>query len=83
MHTGVIVVEGLLEDADEFLARIKRLQWQALQVRCEETEELDIPDSMTLIADRQKAARAQAKLRVEGEKPHAVEVESLAEVSER
>lgn len=79
----MIVVEGLLEDADEFLARIKRLQWQALQVRCEEIQDLDIPDNMTLIAERQAAARAQAKLRVEGEKPHAIEVESLAEVSER
>ena len=79
----MIVIEGLLEDADEFLARIKRLQWQALQVRCEEIQDLDIPDSLILIAERQAASRAQAKLRVEGEKPHAIEVESLAEVSER
>ena len=79
----MIVIEGLLEDADEFLARIKRLQWQALQVRCEEIQDLDIPDSLILIAERQAAARAQAKLSVEGEKPHAIEVESLAEVSER
>lgn len=32
----MIVVEGSQENVDEFVYRIKQLQWKALQVRCEE-----------------------------------------------
>ncbi|GAA5997175.1 uncharacterized protein JCM10292_000077 [Rhodotorula paludigena] len=34
-YPGVIIVEGLAHNADEFVYRIKQLQWKALQVRCE------------------------------------------------
>ncbi|GJN92109.1 hypothetical protein Rhopal_005138-T1 [Rhodotorula paludigena] len=34
-YPGVIIVEGLAHNADEFVCRIKQLQWKALQVRCE------------------------------------------------
>lgn len=35
-YPGVIVIEGSQENVDEFVYRIKQLQWKALQVRCEE-----------------------------------------------
>ncbi|GAA6059367.1 hypothetical protein JCM10212_003265 [Sporobolomyces blumeae] len=35
-YPGVIVVEGEKENVDEFVHRIKQLQWKALQIRCEE-----------------------------------------------
>lgn len=31
----MIIVEGLASNVDEFVHRIKQLQWKALQVRCE------------------------------------------------
>lgn len=34
-YPGVIVVEGVEEQVDEFVYRIKQLQWKALQVRSE------------------------------------------------
>ncbi|GAA5823390.1 hypothetical protein JCM3770_006849 [Rhodotorula araucariae] len=34
-YPGVIIVEGLASNVDEFVHRIKQLQWKALQVRCE------------------------------------------------
>jgi len=34
-YPGVIVVEGVEEQVDEFVHRIKQLQWKALQVRSE------------------------------------------------
>ncbi|KAM0793511.1 hypothetical protein ACM66B_000950 [Microbotryomycetes sp. NB124-2] len=34
-YPGVWVVEGLVDDVDEFVYRIKQLNWKALQVRCE------------------------------------------------
>ncbi|GAA5899178.1 hypothetical protein JCM5296_000358 [Sporobolomyces johnsonii] len=35
-YPGVIVVEGAKEQVDEFVWRIKQLQWKALQIRCEQ-----------------------------------------------
>ncbi|TNY23187.1 hypothetical protein DMC30DRAFT_56113 [Rhodotorula diobovata] len=35
LYPGVIIVEGLASNVDEFVHRIKQLQWKALQVRCE------------------------------------------------
>jgi len=34
-YPGVVVVEGVEEQVDEFVHRIKQLQWKALQVRSE------------------------------------------------
>ncbi|BGP36354.1 hypothetical protein JCM10450v2_000253 [Rhodotorula kratochvilovae] len=34
-YPGVIIVEGIASNVDEFVHRIKQLQWKALQVRCE------------------------------------------------
>lgn len=34
-YPGVIVVEGVEDQVDEFVHRIKQLQWKALQVRSE------------------------------------------------
>jgi hypothetical protein len=92
-YPGLVVLEGLEQDADEFVARIKRLQWQgtcteegkdavdavtALQVRCEETSAVELP------ADLKRSSSAyvlsKAKLAREG-KPGIQELESLAEVS--
>lgn len=33
---GVVVVEGLAPDAREYVARVRALQWQAMQVRAEQ-----------------------------------------------
>ncbi|GAA5908076.1 uncharacterized protein JCM6883_004109 [Sporobolomyces salmoneus] len=35
-YPGVIVIEGSRENVDEFVWRIKQLQWKALQIRCEQ-----------------------------------------------
>lgn len=35
-YPGVIVIEGSKENVDEFVWRIKQLQWKALQIRCEQ-----------------------------------------------
>lgn len=35
-YPGVIVIEGSEENVDEFVWRIKQLQWKALQIRCEQ-----------------------------------------------
>ncbi|GAA5851902.1 hypothetical protein JCM5353_005879 [Sporobolomyces roseus] len=42
-YPGVIVIEGSQENVDEFVYRIKQLQWKALQVRCEEDGAVVIP----------------------------------------
>lgn len=73
-YPGVIVVEGEESDADEFVRRIKALQWQALQVRCEESEE--VPEGQ----DVKKAMRLHLE---QDAKPVVHEVESLAQVSSR
>ncbi|SCZ90508.1 BZ3500_MvSof-1268-A1-R1_Chr1-3g02032 [Microbotryum saponariae] len=39
-YPGVIIVEGLEADADEFVHRIKQLNWKALQVRCEHVSDI-------------------------------------------
>jgi len=38
-YPGAILIEGEEDDVDEFVARIKELRWQALQVRGEEMSE--------------------------------------------
>ncbi|GAA6002792.1 hypothetical protein JCM10207_007684 [Rhodosporidiobolus poonsookiae] len=35
-YPGCIIIEGLCDRVDEFVYRIKQLQWKALQVRCEQ-----------------------------------------------
>ncbi|GAA6013370.1 hypothetical protein JCM11491_006369 [Sporobolomyces phaffii] len=42
-HPGVIVIEGSRENVDDFVHRIKQLQWKALQIRCEEDGETITP----------------------------------------
>ncbi|GAA5965467.1 hypothetical protein JCM3765_003292 [Sporobolomyces pararoseus] len=52
-YPGVIVIEGSKENVDEFVWRIKQLQWKALQIRCEQDGavipppgEISPPDSL-------------------------------------
>ncbi|GAA5838062.1 hypothetical protein JCM3766R1_004189 [Sporobolomyces carnicolor] len=46
-YPGVIVVEGCRENVDEFVWRIKQLQWKALQIRCEQDGQVAVvPDSV-------------------------------------
>ena len=42
---GIVVIEGLEEDAAEYVQRLKRLRWQAMAVRAEDTCEVDEPPS--------------------------------------
>ncbi|GAA5972705.1 hypothetical protein JCM11641_002985 [Rhodosporidiobolus odoratus] len=44
-YPGVIVIEGLQDQVDEFVHRIKQLQWKALQVRCEQDGPVVSPPS--------------------------------------
>lgn len=80
-YPGVIVIEGEESDSDEFVRRIKALQWQALQVRCEETEEVQRQEGQ----ENGNAVRKSMRLHLEsdGSKPVVHEVESLAQVSSR
>lgn len=79
-YPGVIVVEGLSANVNEFVARIKRLNWQALQVRCEEEDE---PIQATEeYPDMAEWVQVHAKLAKTGEKLIVHEVESLADVSQ-
>ncbi|KAH8926027.1 hypothetical protein BT69DRAFT_1215854, partial [Atractiella rhizophila] len=69
-YPGVILVEGKRDVlVDEFVNRIKRLQWKALQVRCEEH------DRSTRLADEVKA-------RTPTERPRSIEVETMGEMAE-
>jgi hypothetical protein len=94
-YPGLVVLEGLEQDADEFVARIKRLQWQgacaeegkdavdavtALQVRCEETSVVELPTDLGQTPTTYVLSKA--KLARDG-KPGIQELESLAEVSAR
>jgi hypothetical protein len=40
--TGIVVVEGLLEDVIEYVRRIQRLRWQHMVVRGEEIETIEV-----------------------------------------
>ncbi|GAA5870394.1 hypothetical protein JCM16303_001988 [Sporobolomyces ruberrimus] len=42
-YPGVIVIEGSKENVDDFVWRIKQLQWKALQIRCEQDGALITP----------------------------------------
>ncbi|GAA5922723.1 uncharacterized protein JCM15063_003402 [Sporobolomyces koalae] len=42
-YPGVIVIEGMKENVEEFVWRIKQLQWKALQIRCEEDGDVVTP----------------------------------------
>ncbi|GAA5909264.1 hypothetical protein JCM6882_003782 [Rhodosporidiobolus microsporus] len=50
-YPGVIIVEGVKEGVDEFVHRIKQLQWKALQVRCEQDGAIVAPPSSISPAD--------------------------------
>ena len=42
---GIVVIEGLEEDAAEYVQRLKRLRWQAMAVRAEDTCHVGDPPS--------------------------------------
>ena len=50
---GIVVVEGLEEDAAEYVQRLKRLRWQAMAVRAEDTHDVD-PAGDALFGDGSK-----------------------------
>ncbi|GAA93596.1 uncharacterized protein L969DRAFT_64578 [Mixia osmundae IAM 14324] len=70
-YPGVIVSEGKQEDLDEFIRRIKAMQWKALTVRYDEVH------TVALDAWTERVSLA----KVIGPKPHAIEVESMSELS--
>lgn len=75
-YPGLIVVEGEESDVEEFTARIKALQWKALQIRCEEVDE----HQGVQASDK----RRHMKLDVpEDPKSMVHEMETLAQVSSR
>ncbi|KAK9900307.1 hypothetical protein P389DRAFT_10611 [Cystobasidium minutum MCA 4210] len=80
-YPGVMVFEGLEEDVDEFIKRIKALQWYALQVRYEETFEAQEDASETDVlasCGLAKACQPSEKMR---HRPFAHEVESMSDLS--
>ncbi|KAK4057704.1 hypothetical protein OIO90_001352 [Microbotryomycetes sp. JL221] len=62
-YPGVWVVEGLVADVDEFVFRIKQLNWKALQVRCEiEGNQVSKPSGNTPAEQIDWALRTQTHL---------------------
>ncbi|KAF5836965.1 hypothetical protein DUNSADRAFT_5194 [Dunaliella salina] len=39
-YPGVVLVEGAVEDVQEYVGRLRSLQWKAMQVRAEEDDEI-------------------------------------------
>ncbi|GAA5828241.1 hypothetical protein JCM11251_002653 [Rhodosporidiobolus azoricus] len=87
-YPGVIIVEGLKEGVDEFVHRIKQLQWKALQVRCEQDGAVVSPPSSVSPAEaaawvvRNRSLLGPALTTDPKEKICVKEVEGLNEVGE-
>jgi len=71
-YPGVIIVEGLEEYVDQFLKRIKSLNWQALSVRHEEVRQFHCAEGEWT---------QHAQLKRTGEKIGVVEVEHISEIT--
>lgn len=56
---GVVVVEGLVGDVREYLARVRALQWQAMQVRAERLVECTACKASTSSSAQEGGAKAQ------------------------
>ncbi|BGP12434.1 hypothetical protein JCM10213_007000 [Rhodosporidiobolus nylandii] len=87
-YPGVIIVEGLQDHVDDFVWRIKQLQWKALQVRCEQPGAVVSPPSSVSPADattwvmRNRSQLGPVLAQTATEKICVKEVEGLNEVGE-
>lgn len=81
-YPGVIVVEGVRSEVDEFLRRVKALQWYALQVRYEESslhEEVD--ESVVLRGCALRKAVEANGPSSNSDKPHGYETNEMSELA--
>ncbi|KAL7005257.1 hypothetical protein EMMF5_005230 [Cystobasidiomycetes sp. EMM_F5] len=82
-YPGVIVAQGLADDVDEFLRRIKAMQWYALQVRHEEVMEHEGNDEDHILTTQcaLRAAVAHGRNLPLSSKPCSREMDSMSELS--
>ncbi|KAI5479367.1 DUF1115 domain containing protein [Pseudohyphozyma bogoriensis] len=88
-YPGVIVVEGLASNVDEFVSRIKALNWKALQVRSETSRsvppappETNVPPLERETWVLRNVARLASVLGRQGDEVGVREVEGMGEVGD-
>ncbi|CAG8589899.1 9478_t:CDS:2, partial [Acaulospora colombiana] len=74
-YPGIIIAEGLHVNVQEYISRLKKLNWQAITVRSEEAETIEN-------ASLQNYGEY-VKLRLGRDEPGISEIESMSEISSR
>ncbi|PKC07103.1 DUF1115-domain-containing protein [Rhizophagus irregularis] len=73
-YPGIIIVEGLNDRVHEYISRLKSLRWQAITVRSEQTEPLDL---------KEQHYGERVKLRLGRSNPGVTELETMSEISSK
>ncbi|CAG8452782.1 7413_t:CDS:2 [Diversispora eburnea] len=83
-YPGIIIVEGLYDNVQEYISRLKNLRWQAITVRSEETETFEnYDDDNNNVPLKKDDYKGYLKLKLECNNPGISEMKDMSEISSR
>ncbi|RHZ86230.1 hypothetical protein Glove_53g10 [Diversispora epigaea] len=83
-YPGIIIAEGLYDNVQEYVSRLKNLRWQAITVRSEETETFEnYDDDDNNVSLKKDDYKEYLKLKLGCNNPGISEMKNMSEISSR